>query len=46
MEALSMKDQNKAEDIAYQRLQLLSPLLIQGLDPAKDSQIKVALCIS
>jgi putative transposase len=39
-----MKDQNKAEDIAAQRVQLLSPLLVNGLDPAKASQIKAALC--
>jgi putative transposase len=44
MEALAMKDQNKAEDIAAQRVQLLSPLLVNGLDPAKASQIKAALC--
>lgn len=39
-----MKDQNKAEDIAAQRVQLLSPLLTNGLDPAKASQIKAAIC--
>lgn len=39
-----MKDQRKAEDIAVQRVQLLSPLLAAGLDPAKASQIKVAIC--
>ena len=39
-----MKDQKKAEDIAAGRVQLLSPLLADGLDPAKARQIKVALC--
>lgn len=39
-----MKNQEKAEDIAAQRVQLLSPLLAEGLDPAKASQLKVALC--
>jgi len=34
----------KAEDIAVQRVQLLSPLLAAGLDKAKASQIKAVLC--
>lgn len=38
-----MKDQKKAEEIATQRVQLLSPLLADGLDPAKASQIKAAI---
>ncbi|SDJ44352.1 DDE-type integrase/transposase/recombinase [Paenibacillus naphthalenovorans] len=33
----------KAEEIAAQRVQLLSPLLADGLDPAKASQIKAAI---
>lgn len=37
-------DKRKAEDMAAQRVQLLSPLLAEGLDPAKMSQIKTALC--
>lgn len=44
MEALAMKDQKKAEDIAAGRVQLLSPLLADGLDPAKARQLKVAIC--
>lgn len=39
-----MKDQKKAEEIAAQRVQMLSPLLAEGLDPAKASQIKATLC--
>ncbi|MFM9279471.1 helix-turn-helix domain-containing protein [Paenibacillus sp. p-8] len=39
-----MKDQMKAEEIAVQRVQLLSPLLASGLDPAKASQIKAQIC--
>lgn len=37
-------DKRKAEDRAAQRVQLLSPLLAEGLDPAKISQIKAAIC--
>lgn len=39
-----MRDQKKAETIAEQRMQLLSPLLMEGLDPAKARQIKMRLC--
>ena len=39
-----MKDQKKAEEIAAGRVQLLSPLLADGLDPAKARQLKVAIC--
>jgi len=39
-----MKDQKKSEEIATERLQLLSPLLAEGLDPAKASQIKAQIC--
>ncbi|GAB6153236.1 hypothetical protein JCM17380_19860 [Desulfosporosinus burensis] len=39
-----MKDQKKAEEIAARRVQLLSPLLADGLDPAKARQLKVVLC--
>lgn len=39
-----MRDQKKAEEIAAQRMQLLSPLLADGLDPAKARQIKAAIC--
>ncbi|MFC4770332.1 DDE-type integrase/transposase/recombinase [Effusibacillus consociatus] len=39
-----MKDQKKAEAIAAERMQLLSPLLVEGLDPAKAREIKVRIC--
>jgi len=39
-----MRDQNKAEAIATERLQLLSPLLAEGLDPAKARQLKAQIC--
>lgn len=39
-----MKDKKKAEEIAVQRFQLLSPLLATGVDPAKASQLKAAIC--
>lgn len=39
-----MKNLKKAEEIAAQRVQWLSPLLTEGLDPAKASQIKASLC--
>ncbi len=39
-----MRDQKKAEEIATQRVQLLAPLLAQGLDPAQARQIKANLC--
>ncbi len=39
-----MKDQKKAEDTAAQRVQLLSPLLAEGLDPAKAREIKNQIC--
>jgi putative transposase len=39
-----MKSQKKAEEIAAQRVQLLSPLLAAGLDVAKMSEIKAAIC--
>lgn len=39
-----MKDQKKAEEIAAERVQLLSPLLADGLDPAKARQIKATIC--
>ena len=38
-----MKDQKKAEDIAQQRMQLLSPLLAEGLDPAEAKEIKIRI---
>ena len=34
-----MRDQKKAEEVAAQRFQLLSPLLAEGLDPAKARKI-------
>ena len=39
-----MRDQEKAEEIASQRVQLLSPLLAEGLDPARERQIKAGIC--
>ena len=39
-----MRDQKKAESIAEQRMQLLSPLLAEGLDLAKARQIKARIC--
>jgi putative transposase len=39
-----MKDQKKAEEIAAQRMQLLSPLLAEGLDNARARQIKARIC--
>ncbi len=35
-----MKDHKRAESIAEQRFQLISPLLAEGVDPAKEKQIK------
>lgn len=39
-----MRDQKKAEAIATERMQLLSPLLAKGLDPAKMKQLKAQIC--
>ena len=39
-----MKDQKKAEQIAVERVQLLSPLMEEGLDPAKAKEIKAKIC--
>lgn len=39
-----MKDQKKAEEIAAWRMQALSPLLTEGLDPAKAREIKTKIC--
>jgi putative transposase len=39
-----MKDQKKAEAVASARVQLLSPLLAEGLDPAKARTIKQRIC--
>lgn len=39
-----MKDWKKAEDIAVNRVQLLSPLLAEGLDAAKIREIKAQIC--
>jgi transposase InsO family protein len=39
-----MKDQKKAEEIAVQRMQLLSPLLGDGLDAAKAQKLKAQIC--
>jgi transposase InsO family protein len=39
-----MRDQQKAEDIAQQRMQLISPLLAESLDPAEAKEIKIRIC--
>ena len=39
-----MRDHKKAEAIAAERMQLLSPLLAEGIDSAKASQIKAQIC--
>jgi len=39
-----MRDQKKAEQIASERMQLLAPLLAEGLDAARASQIKKQIC--
>ncbi len=39
-----MRDHRKAEEIATMRVQLLSPLLAEGLDAAKAAQIKSQIC--
>ena len=39
-----MKDQKKAEQIAAERVQLLAPLLTEGLDAAKAREIKARIC--
>jgi len=39
-----MRDQRKAEEIAAQRMKLLSPLLAEDVDKAKARQIKAKIC--
>lgn len=39
-----MRDQRKAGDIAQQRVELISPLLAEGLDPAKSRELKNRIC--
>lgn len=39
-----MKNQKKAEQIAAERVQLLAPLLAEGLDPAKTREIRQSIC--
>jgi len=39
-----MKSRKKAEEIAVQRMQWLSPLLADGLDAAKVQQLKTEIC--
>jgi transposase InsO family protein len=39
-----MKDQWKAEEIAEQRVQLISPLLVENLDAAQARQIRNRIC--
>lgn len=39
-----MRDQKKAEEIAVQRFQLISPLLAEGLDAGKAKELKNHIC--
>lgn len=39
-----MKNQKKAEQIAVERVQLLSPLLAEGIDSAKARELKKKIC--
>jgi len=39
-----MRDQRRAEEIATERLQILSPLLAEGLDAAKAKEIRAQIC--
>lgn len=41
-----MKNKKKAEEEAAERIQLISPLLAEGLDAAKVKQLKQAICES
>ena len=41
-----MKDQKKAEAIAAERVQLLSPLLAEGLDPTKARELKARAALA
>jgi putative transposase len=44
-EEINMRAQKKAEELAAQRVQLLSPLLVGGgLDPAKARKIRAEIC--
>lgn len=39
-----MNNKNKSDDIASERMQLVSPLLAEGTDPAKMRELKKAIC--
>lgn len=39
-----MRDQKRAEEVAVQRFQLISPLLAEGLDAGKAAQLKTQIC--
>jgi putative transposase len=39
-----MRDQKKAEEVASQGVQLLSPLLAEGLDNAQAKVIRARIC--
>ncbi|HCS75909.1 MAG TPA: transposase, partial [Clostridiales bacterium] len=41
---MNMRDQKKAEASATERMQLLAPLLAEGLDKSKAKQIKDGIC--
>ena len=40
----TMRDQKKAEEVAVQRFQLISPLLSEGIDAGKAAQLKTQIC--
>ncbi|MDI6711315.1 MAG: helix-turn-helix domain-containing protein, partial [Bacillota bacterium] len=39
-----MRDHRKAEEIAAQRIQLLSPLLVEDMDAAKARKLRAQIC--
>lgn len=41
-----MKNKKKAEEVAAERIQLISPLLAEGIDAAKVKQLKQSICES
>jgi len=43
-EAILMKDKQKADEIATNRMQLVAPLLAEGLDAAKAMQLRKQIC--
>lgn len=39
-----MNSEKKAEEIAVERMQLISPLIVQGIDPGKAKELKKTIC--